>query len=913
MIGTSYRPPPPAGFEGAGPGTVPTGEAWTLTAPYYLGTPQYPHIFVGNSPALNNAYSDNGGGSTSVGSIVVADDQSWIYYLFGYGPNWTLNKWSLTYPTDWSRTTFQGSITFNFAGSASHMEIYVDPTQTHLYILDGPAERIHQYATAPGPLVANYVRSWNIVGPYSGQPTTYALNYNTPPRPKYTTFSLNSTGTKLFIWSRQILRLLSYTLTIPFNLSSAIPDWYDNIPFLSADGLANGFTGGVGPISGVSDVRYKAVQWSGDGHNLYLLGDSTYRILQFYCSDPWNLSSATLIGSVSYSSQGSANDMYLNDYIGSPRIVLAHGNKLSLWAFGSGMSISSLYFVRSWQPRYPNAATSPVVTVNAITFGNVTEWLYVLSGSRVIQYEIPNGMWDLGNNQYVIGNKVLGSGVSMQFRPNGHELYIMTTSGLILSHPVNSSWQISSAVYGSPNNRRLGQVCDVTGTTEFSSALSGFFIRSDGEMIFTCSEASSTFFDTATKGMRVYKYLLGSSFNFNAVSINSRFGPGYFSLQDTTPVKVKVSNPANKVIGMYRGDNPSTVSLRFFNINTPGDLSTAVYSPYTSSGAFGSFYNANFHLNTAGNLLYGLNQSGTITKLNLPTAYIMTGITMSFRPLTYSTRQGPSFLRYTNVYNNFARMKPDGTKIFQFRTSGTNPAVTGLVETQLGSAYDFNLRISPDIGKSVEPSDNAARVDTPGGLYIRSDGIKLWIYRATSRRIQEWQMTTAWDISTASVVKTWTAPHSTGRGLHWTPDGQRLFMGTTDRILSAYCTTPWDIATAIYEDGYYFYTGTDLRDFYMDNSGSKIFAVFNGTQNYYVTGGSVATVSALVREYSMVNFNLGTASLVRTYRISNRLIGAHAAITSVYVTDDGYMMMLGYRNMNFTTDTPVDYLLYKIA
>lgn len=33
----SYRPPPPEGFEGGGIGTVPTGESWSLTAPYFFG------------------------------------------------------------------------------------------------------------------------------------------------------------------------------------------------------------------------------------------------------------------------------------------------------------------------------------------------------------------------------------------------------------------------------------------------------------------------------------------------------------------------------------------------------------------------------------------------------------------------------------------------------------------------------------------------------------------------------------------------------------------------------------------------------------------------------------------------------------------------------------------------------------
>lgn len=900
---TSYRPPPPEGFEGGGAGTVPTGQAWTLTAPYFLGTTDYPHIFVGYSAGLNTEYSDNGGGSTPYGSIAVADDQSWLYYMSGYGPNWTLSKWSLEYPGDWSRTTYEGSVPFNFTRSDLNIEMYVDSSQTRLYLLDYSAETIYQYSLSANPLGCTLVASYAIVSPYSGQPRSGAY---TLIRPKYQSFSICLSGTKLILWNRQILRYLSYTLSTPYLISSATPDWAGNLPFLSADGLQTGYTTALTTINGVSDNKYKAIQWTADGQNLYLLGDAQYKILQFYCSDPWNLSTATLVGSVSYSSQGSANDMFLNDWVGSPCIVLAHLNKLSLWGFSSGTSISSLYFIRSWQPKYPNATTN--ITINAITFADVYQYLYILNGSRVIQYEIPGGISTLGLNQYAIGAKTgLVSGVSIQMKSDGRELYIMTNSGRVWRSSLSSSYLISSAV--SPTDltasRTLQRVCDVSGATENTFDLGGFYISPDGDKIFTCDQPTTlSEFNLFTRGMRVYRYNLSSNWNISSFSINSRSGTGYFSPNDTVPVKSKVSESGTRIINIYKSYNPDITRMTIFTMGTAGSLASATYSTTNTTTSYSSYYTANFHFSNSGKLLFGLNNSGYVTRLTIPSVYtINNGWNLTFQPLLRSTTKGPGFLRSIS-YNTFVRMKPDGTKVFWFRNVGNNPGNSTITETPLATAFDFNSR-GTDSSLVIQTASFSSP-QTVGGFYIRDDGTKFWIFRP-NYRLQEWSMPTPWSIQGATLVKTYAPPFNVGCGLHWTPDGQRLFMGTSDRIVSFYCTTPWDIATAIYEETNRFIAGTGVRDFYMDDSGTKLFICFEG---------SSPTRTAVIREYNMSNFELGTVTFVRSYQPSNRLFNMVTSATSISVVNSGQYMLMAYRsyrNLNDGSTDVIDCLLYRLV
>lgn len=891
----SFRPPPPEGFEGGGAGTVPTGEAWTLTAPYFIGSTEYPHIFVGYSAGLNNEYGDSGGGVTANGSIAVADNQSWLYYLFGSGPGWTLSKWSLTYPGDWSRTTYEGSVGFNFAGSNNNIEMYIDPGQNHLYVLDFLAETIHQYSLSANPLSATFVRSYSIVSPYSGQPLV-ATDIWTSPRPKYQSFSICMSGTKLILFSRQILRYLSYTLSTPYDISTATPDWYGNIPFLSADGLIG--VSGTSGIVGISDKKYKAVQWTGDGQYLYLLGDNTYRILQFYCSDPWNMSSATLLGSYNYISQGAAHDMFLNDSQGSPCLVLAHLNKLTLWGFGSGLSISSLYFIRSWQPKYPNPSTS--ITINAITFGDAYQWVYILNGSRVIQYEISGGIQSLGISQSTIGAKTgLANGVSLAMKSDGRELYIMTNGGTIWRSTLSSSYLITTAV--APTNitasRPLGRVCDTTGAIENTSDLGGFYISPDGDKIFTCDQPTGSTFDTVTKGMRVYRYNLSTNWDLSSFSINSRSGAGYFSPNDTAPVKFKMSELGLRIISMYKTYNPDTTSIRILTLSNAGNISSAVYNLNNNTNRYGSYYSVNYHYNSNGKLLFGLNSSGSVSKLTVPTVYnVSAGFDITFQPLVRATNKGPGFLRYY-TYNTYTRLKPDGMKLYAYRNVGTNPVSTSIVETTLGTAFGFDSR-------GTDTIYSLGGTDAPGGFYMRSNGLSYWIYRTSNRRVQEFAMSTAWSISTSTLIKTYTAPHSVGSGLHWTPNGQRLFMGTTDRILSLYCPTAWDISSGIYEDGVTFIAGNGVKDFYMDDTGTKMFICFEST---------VTSQSAIIREYNMTNFDLTTATLVRSYRPSNRLFNMISSISSVSVVDNGQLMLMTYRNLNGFTDPVTDCLIYRLV
>ena len=136
--------------------------------------------------------------------------------------------------------------------------------------------------------------------------------------------------------------------------------------------------------------------------------------------------------------------------------------------------------------------------------------------------------------------------------------------------------------------------------------------------------------------------------------------------------------------------------------------------------------------------------------------------------------------------------KPDGTKYYIADDQGNR-----IEEYSLSTAWDISTASFTDsLGTSGQDT-------APKNIFIKPDGSKLYVIGSLSDRVYEYDLSTDWDVSTGVFNQSFlvsgqdTAPE----GLFFKPDGTKMFfigtdISSNDKIYEYSLSTAWDISTA---------------------------------------------------------------------------------------------------------------------
>jgi len=135
-----------------------------------------------------------------------------------------------------------------------------------------------------------------------------------------------------------------------------------------------------------------------------------------------------------------------------------------------------------------------------------------------------------------------------------------------------------------------------------------------------------------------------------------------------------------------------------------------------------------------------------------------------------------------------------------FSKSGEKMFITG---TTTGDAvYEYTLTTAWDISSAsfVDSFSVATQDDSPTGIAFSKSGDKMFIVGNQGNDINEYTLTTAWDISSASFVDSFNVNSQDGnpRDIWFDSSGKTMFIvGDTGNDVNAYkLTTAWDVSTA---------------------------------------------------------------------------------------------------------------------
>jgi DNA-binding beta-propeller fold protein YncE len=151
--------------------------------------------------------------------------------------------------------------------------------------------------------------------------------------------------------------------------------------------------------------------------------------------------------------------------------------------------------------------------------------------------------------------------------------------------------------------------------------------------------------------------------------------------------------------------------------------------------------------------------------------------------------------------------------------------------------------------------------NTPAGLFFRSDGVKMYMVGSSLDNINEYTLSTPWNISTASYIRSFfvRTQNNVPTGIFFKEDGTKMYMaGNTSSNINEYdLSTPWNISTASYLRTFSF-SGQDSnpQDIYFRDDGTKLFMVGS-------TGNAVY-------EYTLSTaWNISTASFVQSTSVAS--------------------------------------------
>jgi sugar lactone lactonase YvrE len=236
--------------------------------------------------------------------------------------------------------------------------------------------------------------------------------------------------------------------------------------------------------------------------------------------------------------------------------------------------------------------------------------------------------------------------------------------------------------------------------------------------------------------------------------------------------------------------------------------------------------------------------------------------------------------------------KPDGTKMYVCGTTGDD-----VNEYDLSTAWDITTAAYLQ-NFSVATQDTA-----PTGVFFNSDGLQMYIVGQSSDAVQEYALSSAWDISSATHTQSFSvaAQDTSPQDLFFKPDGTKMYvLGQTGDDVNEYSlSTPWDISTASYVQNFVVTT--------QDAAPTGLFFKSDGTK-MYICG----SASDSVNEYNLSSaWDISTARYFQLFPVGSQ----DGTPNGIFFKSDGLKMyMVGSENDSvFEYDMGVNKTYYCIT
>jgi 6-phosphogluconolactonase (cycloisomerase 2 family) len=363
----------------------------------------------------------------------------------------------------------------------------------------------------------------------------------------------------------------------------------------------------------------------------------------------------------------------------------------------------------------------------------------------------------------------------------------------------------------------------------------------------------------------------------NEYALSTAFDPTTKSFTHATSVAAQDSSPEDVMFNpdgtkMYiSGD--ATDDVFEYSLSTAFDVSTASYVDNLDMSSYET-YSFSFEFNHDGTVLWvgGYNDINTFS---LSTPYdISTG---SFKEGLYHVTE------FREVMGLILR--EDDNVLYAMDWLNDN-------------IYKFNLAAPGRISNFVASTSVSAQTPAQShGMTFNDDGTKFYILDYGDREVDEYSLSTAYDITTKSYV-TSRSVNTNGLsgmnpcGIRFNDDGTKAFVGNCSQNVYQYSlSTPYDISTMLYEQRTYATGGTYMIDVRFNPSGTEMFTLHYNT-------------SDRVRRYTLSNpWDIETAEYIEEFTLGSQSNG----------TNYGFVFSPDGKSLAITEDSASHVEVYTMA
>ena len=553
----------------------------------------------------------------------------------------------------------------------------------------------------------------------------------------------------------------------------------------------NGYDLGVAAYDGVSfsvaaqDTGPRDLFFKPDGLVVYMLGLGNDAVYQYNLSTAWNISTASYLQTFSVVNEDTLPVSLFFKPDGTKLYVLGgQGADVNEYTLSTAWDISTASYAQNFSIAAQD--TQP----RGIFFRGDGTKMYITAsvGVDVNEYTLSTA-WDISTASYVQNFVISPQDTDPQglfFKVDGTKMYVVGAIGdEVNEYNLSTAWDISTASYSGVTFSVASQ----------DSNPIGLSFKDDGTKMYVIGESSDT----------VYQYTTGT---FTSLDLSTADA---FEVTPTADVTLGFSNP------------PAAGNAQAFSVALTG---ADVGASYDIANA--SYDSVSFDVSAQENVL----PTGVFFKPEGNKMFIIGLGSASIHEYNLSTNWDTSTASFVQSFSisgqeAFPRglyFKPDGLKVY-------------IVGNSSDSVHEYVLSTAWDISTaSFSQSEDVSFEDaTPVGIFFKPDGSKMYVVGLTGVDVNEYNLSTAWDISTASYVQNFSvSAQDTGpRGIFFKPDGSNMYVvGLTGVDVNEYTlSVPWDILSSSFVQSFSVAS--------QDSSPQNVFFKSDGTKMYIVGGANL--------------------------------------------------------------------------
>jgi len=487
--------------------------------------------------------------------------------------------------------------------------------------------------------------------------------------------------------------------------------------------------------------------------------------------------------------------------------------------------------------------------------------MYVVGqgNDALYQYTLSTA-WDLSSASYDSVSFSLSTQdtatLGLFFKPDGTKFYIVgNTNDTVFEYDLSSAWDISTASYSANSFSVNSQ----------DATPAGVFFREDGLRMYVVGLASDS----------VYQYTLSSAWDVSTASYDSKSLS--VTTQDTNPSGLFFNPDGTKVwVSGTVGD-----AIYQYTLSTAWDISTATYDSVSFDVSAQDGGPRGFFFKPDGSKMYLVGSvNDTIYQYSTVAPAAPSWTDPDLANASYDSVSFSAATEDTLPRNIF--FKPDGLSLFMVGDNGAD-----VNEYTLSAAWDIAT------ASYTQNFSVSTQGGSPHGLFFKGDGSRMYISDYGNDSVYEYSLSSAWDISTASYVQALdVSTYETGpAGLFFKSDGTKMyhvgFLG--DEVNEYSLSTAWDISSASHVQAFDVSSqDTGPIALYFNPNGDKMWIAGNGSNSVYEYSLSTA--------WDVSSASYGSISFSVAGQVSS-------GTSSLFFKSDGSKMFVG----GTTTDTIYQY------